>query len=216
MSSLLKGKIYKIVCNITGEVYIGSTTKTLEERLKKHEYHYKEWLDGGRDITSFQIIERGDYRIELIEEVSCESKTELYKIEGQYQREIECVNKYIAGRTGKEYREDNKEKIKQYYEKNKEKKKEYYEEHKEEIKEYQKEYYKEHKEGLKEYQKEYREEHKEEVKERQKKYYEEHKEEINEKKKEKINCECGVKHRRSDKARHLKSKKHQKYLKSLE
>ena len=31
-----EGKIYKIVCNITGEVYIESTIDKLKERLRKH------------------------------------------------------------------------------------------------------------------------------------------------------------------------------------
>ena len=37
-----KGKIYKIVCNTTGEIYIGSTTKqTLAQRLSQHVSQYK-------------------------------------------------------------------------------------------------------------------------------------------------------------------------------
>ena len=31
-----EGKIYKVVCNITGEEYYGSTIKTLKERLRLH------------------------------------------------------------------------------------------------------------------------------------------------------------------------------------
>ena len=35
-------KIYKIVCNITGKIYIGSTTKKyLAERLAQHVYDHK-------------------------------------------------------------------------------------------------------------------------------------------------------------------------------
>ena len=33
------GIIYQIVCNITNEVYIGSTCDTLEDRLNQH--HFK-------------------------------------------------------------------------------------------------------------------------------------------------------------------------------
>jgi predicted GIY-YIG superfamily endonuclease len=36
------GKIYKIVCNKTGLIYIGSTTKnTIQTRLKEHEGRFK-------------------------------------------------------------------------------------------------------------------------------------------------------------------------------
>ena len=54
-----------------------------------------------------------DAYIELIEECPCNDKNELNRREGQMIREMNCVNKRIEGRTGKEYREDNKEYIKQ-------------------------------------------------------------------------------------------------------
>lgn len=34
-------KIYKIVCNITNEIYIGSTYNELHTRLSNHIYHAK-------------------------------------------------------------------------------------------------------------------------------------------------------------------------------
>jgi len=34
----LKGKIYKVVCNITGEMYIGSTVLRLSQRLYVHKH----------------------------------------------------------------------------------------------------------------------------------------------------------------------------------
>ena len=65
-----------------------------------------------------------DWYIELYEEFSCENKEQLNKREGQIIREIGTLNKLIAGRTQKEYVEDNKEIIseqrKKYKEKNKE------------------------------------------------------------------------------------------------
>jgi predicted GIY-YIG superfamily endonuclease len=44
-SDYSKGKIYKIVCNKTGLVYIGSTCRSLEQRLKEHVYDSKRYLD---------------------------------------------------------------------------------------------------------------------------------------------------------------------------
>ena len=58
----------------------------------------------------------------------------------------------------------------------------------------------------------YYEKNKEKLKNKSRKRYEENKNEENMKKKEKINCECGSVVRRSDKARHIKSKKHQNWL----
>lgn len=109
-------KIYKIVSKNTDKIYIGSTKKTLDERLKKHERNYKSFKNGKyNNVTSFNILELGDYDIILIANVSVENKTELLKIEGGYiMNEINVVNKFVAGRTKKEYNH-------QRYEKNKDK-----------------------------------------------------------------------------------------------
>ena len=39
-------KIYKIVDNTLDNIYIGSTCKTLEQRLKSHEQDYKKFKAG--------------------------------------------------------------------------------------------------------------------------------------------------------------------------
>ena len=42
MPDYSKGKIYRIVCNTTGKVYIGSTSQDyLSQRLRKHVEEYK-------------------------------------------------------------------------------------------------------------------------------------------------------------------------------
>ena len=43
---LNKAKIYKIIDNTNQNVYIGSTCKTLKERLTKHKNNYKLFLKG--------------------------------------------------------------------------------------------------------------------------------------------------------------------------
>ena len=126
-SNYQKGIIYKI----TGgdEVYYGSTTKTKEERLKEHISGYKSWLDDKSDYTSsFYLFNKYDIsncKIELECEYPCNSREDLEEIEGWYQKNHTCVNMHIAGRTLKEWYQDNKEQIleqnKQYNEKNKEK-----------------------------------------------------------------------------------------------
>ena len=51
------GKIYKIISNVTGEQYIGSTTQELDNRLKFHKNDYYRWLNGERRfMSSFNII----------------------------------------------------------------------------------------------------------------------------------------------------------------
>ena len=69
------GKIYKVVCLDTGRIYIGSTYKTLEQRLKCHESFYKSYLNGKYSyVYCFDIIKDGNYTIELIEDYPCNIK----------------------------------------------------------------------------------------------------------------------------------------------
>ena len=98
------GKIYQIVCNDTGEVYIGSTVTSLERRLSTHKAPTS-------TCCSKQIIDRNNYYIELLETYPCNNEFELNRKEGEYQRAIECINHNIAGRTYKEYYQNNKEVI---------------------------------------------------------------------------------------------------------
>jgi len=98
-------KIYKIVDNTNGNIYIGLTIQTLKERLRGHVRHL--------DCVSRDIIKNENYKIELIEETTDKSR-ERYWIEN-----TECINRSIPGRTDKEYREDTKEKRKQYLKDNK-------------------------------------------------------------------------------------------------
>ena len=67
-----------------------------------------------------------------------------------------------------------------------------------------KEYYIDNKEKYKENRKEYCKE-----------YYDNNKEKFDEQKKEKFECDCGGRYSHTNKARHINSKKHQKYLETL-
>ena len=124
-------KIYKIVDNTNGNIYIGSTCKTLCWRIAQYRASYKCFLNGKFSyITSFKILENGDYDIILIEEVKdCENKEQLKARERFYIESLECVNKVIVGRSKKEYKEDNKDQIKTYQ-------KLYWKQNEAEIKEY--------------------------------------------------------------------------------
>ena len=124
-------KIYKIVCNKTGKVYIGSTTKKyLSDRLAGHRRDYEAYLLKEKGfITSFYILENNDYEIVLIENFPCQDKNEKNARERNYIENIECVNKQHPGRSKAEWYEINKvkclEKMKDYREANSVKIKEY-------------------------------------------------------------------------------------------
>tara|TARA_R110000824_G_C14851146_1_gene640120 strand:+ start:25 stop:588 length:564 start_codon:yes stop_codon:yes gene_type:complete len=107
-------KIYKIWSPNTEQVYIGATVQSLSMRMAEHR------KPTSTTSSSKIIIGLGDAKIELIEEFPCNNKMESDKKEGEYIRSLDCVNKQIAGRTGKEYAFDNKEKINEYMQKNKE------------------------------------------------------------------------------------------------
>jgi len=114
------GKIYKIICNVTGDVYYGSTIKSLKYRLSEHKSDYKRYLNGKyKYVTSFKIIENGDYNIYLVENYRCMNKKQLESIERVYIENYKCINKYVVGRTLKEsckvYYQNNKNKLKKKF-----------------------------------------------------------------------------------------------------
>jgi hypothetical protein len=183
MPDYKNGKIYKLWSPEGDEIYIGSTIQPLYARLSAHKKT--------KNCSAKILFEKyDDVRIELIECVPCDNKEQLNKKEGEYIRKLDCINRNIAGRTKKEYREDNKEKIKEYT-------KEYYQDNKEHVKECREN----NKEYKKEYDKEYKKNNKEKINGYKKEYY-----------KKKITCECGKTFRIDSKPRHERSKVHQAFI----
>ena len=159
MPNYQQAKIYKIECNISGKIYVGSTCEpTLARRLAGHVRKYKNYLKGKYNyVSSFDIIKDGDYDIILIESFPCDSKDQLYAKERYWTNELVCVNKNrnqgLLNELGQ--------------------------------KEYKKEYYLNHKDKICAY------------------------------KNEKNNCQCGGFYTNSHKSHHLKTIKHQNYIKTL-
>lgn len=122
MSKYQRGKIYKLVSSVTGDVYYGSTIEPrLTRRLVKHRASYKYYKKGkGEYMTSHKIIETNDYYISLVENVPCESKDELLQRERYYIDNNKCVNKAkpIAGK--EEKRQNTSVYKKKYYKLHKE------------------------------------------------------------------------------------------------
>lgn len=120
MSEQIKGKIYKLVGG--GKTYYGSTIKTLEERLINHKCDYKR---NHHNLTAFEVLKEDDCKIELVEDILCDSLSELRLKEAEYIKNNDCVNKVVPGRTNKEWLDDNKERRQKYktdyWHKNKEK-----------------------------------------------------------------------------------------------
>jgi len=160
--------------------------------MSSHRYDYKNWKNDTMNyITSFELLKYEDCYIELVEQGEFNSKQEMEKREGYFIREMVCVNKYIAGRTNKEWRNDNAV----------------------DLKEKAKEYYVSHKDQIQSRTAKYRATHKEEKKESNAKYKSSHKEQIQEHKSKKCMCTCGLEYTHSHKSRHEMSSQHINKLK---
>ncbi len=138
------GRIYTIrYKNDDSLIYVGSTVTPLYKRFSDHKSHSKNPKNENKQLyKKMNETDLNDWYIELYEDCPCDRKEQLTQREGQVIREIGTLNKQIAGRSNKEWREENKDKLI-------EKHKEYYEENKDKLKEKKKEYYKENKEKIK-------------------------------------------------------------------
>ena len=121
-----EGKIYKIYNTSNDDIYIGSTTQKLCERMRNHRNAHKSKHHFNLPIyKAFREHGVENFFIELIEKCPCNDTDELMNTEGNYTRELKpTLNMRIAGRTRKEYYTDNQEQIlnkkKQFGEGNKE------------------------------------------------------------------------------------------------
>jgi hypothetical protein len=185
------GKIYAIKSHKTDRIYIGSTINTLAHRLSGHRRDYKRYLNGKKEyMTSFELMKYEDANIELITNVFCDTKDELYAIEGQNIRtNTNCVNIIQPQRTRKQHYIDNKESISGK----------------------QKQYYIQNKDSIAEKMRNYRIENIE----KKKLYYVENRETLRAKADEKHICECGGRYTRCHKQTHIQSKKHQVFINSI-
>jgi len=177
MVNYKNGKIYKIWNTENDKLYVGSTTRMLCKRMAGHRSKAK-ILANRMLYVGFNTIGIDHFKIELIEEYPCENKEQLCRREGYWIRKLnthKCgYNKEVAGRTQKQYRQENKEQIKKY-------KKQHYQENKEQILEKQEKYRQENKD----IKKQYYQENKEKILAKKKKHYQANKEEINRKRREK-------------------------------
>ena len=125
------GKIYKMECNETGCIYIGSTTQPITKRIAGHKTNYKSFLNNNNQYcTSSKVLEKNNFQYEVLENYKCCTKKELESREREYIDENKViygdllVNKVVPTRSSKEYRLENREHLrlssKDYYQNNRE------------------------------------------------------------------------------------------------
>lgn len=119
----MQGIIYRIIDRNQTKIspYYGSTTKTTQERLKRHIEDFTRY-NGNKEkwkrlyTTSFLILEKDDFDIEEVETVTYTDPKELKKRELFYITNNECVNK---NRPAQFVKENKKKYYQQYYQDNK-------------------------------------------------------------------------------------------------
>ena len=134
-----KANIYKLCCKDIKikEIYVGSTCN-FTRRKCQHKSLCNNEKNKAYNFNVYRFIrEHGNWKnwdMILLEEVSCENKKQLHKIEREYIEKLGAtLNKQIPSRTQKEYQKEWREKnrewrekyIKEYREYNREKFREY-------------------------------------------------------------------------------------------
>ena len=107
----MKGLIYKLTDNETKEVYIGSTIRSIKQRINQHR--------GQKGCMAHAIVVRDNYRIRILEEIDFGSIVEdqLKKCEQKHMENTDkLINKHRAFGSG-----NDKQYYKNYYQNNKEK-----------------------------------------------------------------------------------------------
>jgi hypothetical protein len=118
-----RGLIYEIICNLTGERYVGSTFEnTVARRVSKHR---SETNLGTNACSSKTIIERDDYRYGLLETIQVNSRDELRMCERKWYDTLDCINLVKPYASEQELLQNKKECDKKHYEENKNERKQY-------------------------------------------------------------------------------------------
>jgi|AntAceMinimDraft_5_1070358.scaffolds.fasta_scaffold107115_2 hypothetical protein len=195
MPDYAKTIIYKLInYDYPDLIYIGSTTNFTKRKQHHKEVVYKTTSPKYNRKLYISIRENGgweNWEMISICDYPCKDRREAEKEEDRYMMELKAnLNMIRPFRTHDQYMEDNKEVWKQY-------KVKYYQDNKDKIKQYKNKYY---------------EENKDIITDKKKEYYENNKDTILAKQHKIIDCLCGGKHATNNKARHLKSHKHQTYL----
>lgn len=88
-------KIYKLSSLVNDKVYIGSTCNPLNVRMAQHILSHWAFKSGNNStrVSSFDIIDTEEYKIELLEECSIEER---FIREQYYIDTIKCINKNSA------------------------------------------------------------------------------------------------------------------------
>lgn len=136
---MLSGSIYKISFLNSHETYIGSTSRTINERYSVHKSNmnkqssplYIHWRECGKENA----------KVELIEKIQYDNKQQLLELEKQYIKAQGTLNKRTPYQTHEEFLEFQRTNKRKNYHKHKDSKKAYYQANKDRILQQYKEKY---------------------------------------------------------------------------
>lgn len=119
---LSTGYVYKIKCNISQKIYIGSTVKHPADRLRQHLRNYN---NKKKQTSSSKCFKNNDFTLSIIDEIQFDHVSELRALEGQYIKRsimdptVKCVNRkcesiagdlewkgYLSAEKSRKYRND--------------------------------------------------------------------------------------------------------------
>jgi len=113
LKEIKTGYVYAIRSGQTDKVYIGSTFKKLNIRLAQHRADYKRYTTKGEYhyVCSYDIVKFEDHYIEELKKYQGINAKQLRENEGKIIKEMQttAVNHGQAGRSTREWRNDNKE-----------------------------------------------------------------------------------------------------------
>ena len=116
------GKVYKIICTQSNDIYIGSTFNTLRDRFRRHKNHYNDYLNNkGHKLSIMDYFSKytvDNFKIVLIKEYKVIDRKHLEAYEQLWINKLKPINTQSAFRveylSKKKYQNN-------YYENNKDK-----------------------------------------------------------------------------------------------
>ena len=186
------GFVYTLINSVDDEFYIGSTTTTLDARLKNHLRNFQ-LNKHSKLYAKTNEIGFDKFLIEGLECVPFDDKYDLYAREQFYMDKLKpSLNMRPAPDKKYNSYEKNKEAVLQSCE----------------------EYYQENRDRIIERVHKYTENNKDKIRKKNKKYREKHRDKIKAKKSEQIECECGLTYANNHRLRHMRTNRHNNLMES--
>ena len=199
MSPQKMTNLFCIKNSIDDEVFVGSTTASLESKMKEFQSKHNKGKMAKMNICQL-MVKHGfeNFFIELLEQVDSVDDEVIKPKLKSYILEVGTLNKVIPNRTQEQWLQDHPNYLKSYKEANKDK-----------IKQQKRDWYLENKDKCVQNLIAWKEKNKEHRAEYAKEYQNRNTEKLCENRKEVIECDCGAVFTRASKARHLKTEWHQ-------